>query len=188
MDTGLPDGRRGQVLAAALTLTLLAAAWFAVASPLIGWYGHRAEALAQRRVLLRHMRDVAALLPSLKQQQRGAHPTAALLSGQTDALAAAAMQSAVQAMAAAAGVDLASLETLPAEARGAYRQIGLRVSLSASWPALTALLHRARTGDPRMLVDDLAVRPVPMRQRSAATPVNASFTLLAFRRDTGGKR
>lgn len=186
MDTSLPDGRRGQILAVALTLTLLASLWLGGAAPLIGWYQQRAEEVAQRRLLLQHMQDVAALLPALERRSHGMHPTVSLLPGATDALAAAAMQSAVQAMAASAGVDLASMETLPAQAHGGYRQIGLRVSLSASWPALIALLRGAGSGQPRMLVDDLDVRPAPMRQRSAATPVNASFTLLAFRRGTSG--
>jgi general secretion pathway protein M len=183
MDTALPDGPRGQLLAAALTLTALAALWFGVAQPLIGWYRERNEELAQRRALLLHMQEAAATLPALQHASPAAeHPApSALLAGATDALAAAAMQNAAQAMAATVGVELASLETLPPEARGAYRRIGLRVSLSAPWPALIALLRSARSGQPHMLIDDLQVRTATFQGRSAASPVTASFTLLAFR-------
>lgn len=182
MNLALPDGPRGRALAAGLTLALVGALWFGVAAPLIGWYHDRAEELSQRRLLLAHMQALVQTLPDLERQPGGAHATpAALLPGTTDALAAAAMQSAVQAMAAASGAELASMETLPAEARGGYRRIGLRVSLSASWPVLVELLHTAGQQQPRMLVDDLLFRAPPIQVREAAAPVSASFTLLAFR-------
>jgi general secretion pathway protein M len=73
------------------------------------------------------------------------------------------------------------METLPAEARGGYRRIGLRVSMSAPWPVLIDLLRSAGQQQPRMLVDDVQFRAPPMQVREAAAPVSASFTLLAFR-------
>jgi general secretion pathway protein M len=187
MDTALPDGRRGQILATAITLTVLATLWFGVMSPMIGWYEDRADELSQRRALLSRMQAVAETLPTLEPRPDDARPAeSALLQGATDALAAATMQSAVQAMAGAAGLDLASMETLPAETRGNYRRIGLRVSLSASWPTLIALLRAAAQGQPHMLIDDLQVRATPLQARSADAPVNATFTLLAFRNAQAG--
>ncbi len=189
METALPEGRRGQFLAAALTLTVLASLWFGIIAPLIGWYDVRADELSQRRALLGRMQAVAETLPALERQPGNAQPAeTALLEGATDALAAAAMQSAVQAMANDAGVELRSAETLPAEARGAYRRIGLRVSLSAPWPVLIELLRAAGQGQPHMLVDDLQVRATPLQARDAGAPVSATFTLLAFRAaQAGGK-
>jgi hypothetical protein len=192
METALPEGLRGQMLAVALTLTVLAALWFGVALPLTGWYHDQTDALAQRRTLLGHMRQVVETLPALQHMPADAQPVAtALLPGATDALAAAAMQSSVQAIAASAGVELASMETLPAEARGAYRRIGLRISLTAPWPVLIELLRAAGHGQPRMLIDDLQLRSSPMQQQQehpGAIPVYASFTLLAFRAaPAGGK-
>lgn len=187
METALPDGPRGQLLAIALTLTLLAALWFGVAAPLIGWYQDRAQELAQRQTLLRHMQDLVATQPELEHARQAAPAAPAeLLQGATDALAAAAMQNAVQAMATTSGVELASMETLPVDARGAYRRIGLRVSLSAPWPALIGLLRQAGQGQPPMLVDDLQLRAVPMQTNAAAAPISANFTLLAFRAAAAG--
>jgi len=182
METALPDGPRGQILAAALTLTLLAALWFGVAAPLIAWYHDGAEELAQRRALLVHMQQAAETLPVLEHQSADARPApTALLPGATDALAAAAMQNAVQAMATAVGAELTSMETLPADTRGAYRRIELRVSLAAPWPVLIELLRAAGHAQPRMLIDDLQLHAAALQEHSAATPVSASFTLLAFR-------
>ncbi len=187
MDTRLPDGRRGQFLAVALTVTLLASLWFGIVSPLISGYRDGADELAQRQTLLRHMQSAVEALPALEHAPAAARPApAALLTGATDALAAAAMQSAVQTMASQAGVELASMETLPAEARGAYRRIGLRVSLTTSWPVLVELLRAADQGQPRMLVDDMQLHTVQMGERTATTSVGASFTLLAFRAAQAG--
>ncbi len=183
----LPEGRRGQILATALTLTVLAAAWLGVGKPLVDWYQSGADTLAQRQMLLRHMEALAQTLPTLERTPAAARPESTpLLSGATDALAAAAMQSAVQAMATRAGVELASMETLPAEARGGYRRIGLRVSLTAPWPVLVELLRTASQGEPRMLVDDVQLRVMRMPDNAVAMPISASFTLLAFRAASGG--
>lgn len=187
METALPEGRRGQILAIALTLTLLATLWFGLAAPVIGWYHERAQELAQRQSLLRHMQVLAETLPSLEHAPTaGQASPPALLPGTTDALAAAAMQNTVQAMATTVGVELTSMETLPAEARGRYRRIGLRVSLNAPWPVLIELVRAAGEGQPGMLVDDLQLRSAAVQTRTAATPVSASFTLLAFRAAQGG--
>lgn len=179
----LPEGRRGQILATALTLTVLAAAWLGVGKPLLDWYQSGADTLAQREMLLHHMQALAQTLESLEHRPAATRPEAMpLLPGTTDALAAAAMQSAVQGMATRAGVELASMETLPAESRGGYRRIGLRVSLTARWPVLVELLRTASQGEPRMLVDDVQLRVMPTPGNAAAAmPVGASFTLLAFR-------
>jgi general secretion pathway protein M len=187
MYAALPDGRRGQILAIALTVTALAALWLGIAAPLIDWYQANIEALTQRQALLRHMQALADTLPALEHSPAAVKPAApALLSGATDALAAAAMQSAVQAMAAHSGAELASMETLPAEPRGAYRRIGLRVSLTAPWPVVIELIRAAGQGQPRMLVDDVQLRVAPVQQgRGSATPIGANFTLLAFRAANG---
>jgi general secretion pathway protein M len=189
MDMTLPEGLRGRLLAATLTLTVLCAAWFAVAAPLIAWHQVGREELAQDRVLLLHMQEAAATLPVLERDRAASvrPATTTLLPGGTDAMAAAAMQGNVQAMAVAAGVSLASMETLPAEARGAYRRIGLRVAATAPWPVLVEFLRAASRGEPRMLIDDLVLHPQPSQDNATAVPISASLTLLAFRPASAGK-
>jgi len=181
----LPTGRRGQVLAVALLLLVLAAAWMAVASPLLEWHADRAEALQQRNLLARRMAQVAAGLPDLQRQAAAAAavgPVAAtLLGGSSDAVAGATLQQLIQDMAGRAGATLSSTEALPAEAVAAYRRIGVRVALSAPWAVLVQLLRAIGQASPQMLVDDLQIRGARQFGLTGEPPLEASFTVLGFR-------
>ncbi len=185
MIESLPTGRRGQALALALLLLVLAAAWLAVASPLLDWHTDRAEALQQRGLLARRMAQVAAGLPELQRQAAAAAaagPVAAtLLDGSTDAVAGANLQQLVQDMAGRAGATLSSTETLPAEAVADYRRIGVRVALSAPWAVLVQLLRAIEQASPQMLVDDLQIHGVRQFGVTGEPPLDASFTVLGFR-------
>jgi general secretion pathway protein M len=68
---------------------------------------------------------------------------------------------------------------LPAQSVGNYRRIGLHIALQAQWPVLVRLLQSVERANPRMLVDDLRLHGPPMQ--NAALPMDASFTVLAFR-------
>ena len=187
MDTALPEGRRGRLLALALTVSVLAALWVGCAQPLIDGHAARADTLDQQRALLQRMTALAATLPDLQRQSSGEQaPVAALLEGPSDAIAGAALQSSVQHMAARAGAELNSMEMLPAEQRGAYRRIGLRVAASAQWPVLIELLRSIEQDSPRMLTDDLQFRAPPVELRVASSPISAAFTVVAFRAGAAG--
>ncbi len=183
MAASLPDGRRGRVLAMALGLVLVASVWAAVVAPLAAWHANQAQWLAQRQALERRMAALAETLPSL--QARAAARTAkgpapsAVLQGETDAVAGAALQQLVQQMATGAGTSLSSIEVRPAEPVGGYRRIGLHVALGAPWPALVHLLQSIEAATPPMLVDDLRLHGPPLG--NAALPMDTSFTVLAFR-------
>lgn len=182
MEGALPEGRRGRLLALALTVTLLAALWAGCVLPLIEWHAAGADALAQRRALLQRMTALVATLPDLQRLSSGDHaPAAALVEGASDAIAGAALQSMVQRMATTAGAELSSMEMLPAEQTGVYRRIGLRVATTAQWPVLVELLRAIEQGAPRMLIDDLQLRAPPVELRPASAPISASFTIVAFR-------
>ena len=125
-------------------------------------------------------------LPELRDQARlattsGPAPGEATLDGASDAIAAAALQGRLQEMAARAGAPLSSAEALPGEAAGAWRRIGVRVSVSAPWPAVVRLLQAVGAASPRMLVDDLQLRAPPLLLRTGTRPMDAGFTVFAFR-------
>jgi hypothetical protein len=200
-DDLLPEGRRGQILALGLVVVLGAILWLGVAAPLIDFYDARQLDLANRRALLDHMAARVRELPALRRLARAgraaAGPDAALLAGDSDAIAAATLQGVIQDMATSAGATLSSEEVLPAVQLGGFRQIGLRIALTGRWPVLMQLLQEIDASDLRLLVDDLEFHAVYDAASgdgvSAAgasgghPPLAASFVVMAFRAGSGGR-
>lgn len=181
--TRLPTGPRGQILAVALTVVVLALAWLGGVAPALDWYAARAEYLDGQQALAARMAGIAASAPALQRQLArvgDAPPPRTVLDGATDAIAGAALQQAVQDMAAKAGVTVTSAEVLPAETVGSYRRIGLHVTASGGWPVIVALLEAVAQATPRMLVDDLTLRQGLALGPSESHPLQAAFTVIAF--------
>lgn len=184
MRNALPTGRPGRLLAAGITLIAIVLVWFAAAAPLLRLFAENAETLAQRRMLYSRMANLADRLPALQAQAAPAIVAPVqVIDGGTDAVAGAALQQNVQEMAVRAGATLSSTEALPAVPVPGYRRVGLRVSLNAPWPVLIRLLQAIEQSNPRMLVDDLQVHGVRMLTPPADPPLDAGFTILAFRAD-----
>jgi general secretion pathway protein M len=189
MHATLPTGRAGQWAALGLAVVALLVLWAAVAAPLASWYGDRAEALAGRGALAARMAGLAAELPALEraatQAADAGPPAGAMLDQPSDAVAGAALQQRVQDIATKAGATLSSAEALAAEAAGGYRRIRLRVSLTARWPVLVAVLQAlAGQTAPQMLVDDVQLRSAPVLLDRDDPPLDASFTVVALRAGT----
>jgi general secretion pathway protein M len=187
--TNLPEGRRGQAVALGLLIAAFGLFWAVLAAPLLGWYGARSDRLAERHIVLAHMARVSAALPSLRQAMAAVNasgpPSAALLEGNNDAIAGAALQGMVQDMATTAGATLASTEALPGEKQGKFRRIGLRVALSGTWPVLVAMLQAVEGSRVRLMVDDLqlhaTVHASPAASKASSASIEASFVVLGFR-------
>lgn len=189
-DGGLPDGRRGQCLAVALVVIVAALLWLGIASPLMTWYESRSIELASRVSLLDRMAERARELPALRRlaatSRTDAVPSDRLLTGDSDAIAAATLQGLIESMAQTAGSTLASEEVLPAVQQGSFRQISLRITLSGRWPVLISLLRAIDASELRLLVDDLefhaAADTDPGDVRTAAhAPLDASLVVTALR-------
>jgi general secretion pathway protein M len=183
MVSTLPDGRRGQILAAGLAVFVVLAIWLGVVSPALEFYATRADALEALR--LRSAREAALVetLPALRAeaQNTGSAPTRQVLTGTTDAIAGATLQEQVQTMAAAANAQLTSIETLPGEQIGAYRRIGVRLELSAQLGVVIDLLKSIEEAKPSMLVDDVRLTATPVGPMNAQLPLDCAFTVYAFR-------
>ena len=184
----LPEGRRGQLAAAGLLLLVIALAYVAVVSPLLGLYHDRSGHLADRQAYLDHALATVDGLPALRNAAAEAvrSPTGAggtFLAGDNDAMAGASLQGLLQDMAAAAGTTLVSEEVLPAEQQGRFRRISLRITLTADWPVLMALLQSVETSPYQLLIDDLQLHAASrMGPVTASTgPVETSFVVIGFR-------
>jgi general secretion pathway protein M len=162
----------------------LLAGWLTLASPLLAWHAERAAAVADRTVLAQRLERLAATLPALRlavQATDLSGNASSLLTGATDAIAGAALQGMVQEMALQVGATLTSIETLPASTVGLYRHIGLRLSLSVSWPVLILLMQAMEQARPRMIVDDLELQTSQMVIGVDQQLMTASLTVYAFR-------
>ena len=106
---------------------------------------------------------------------------ALLLQGDSDAIAG--CQSAIGAagLAAQSGTGLDSAALAPVQAQGPLRKLGLQVSLTANWPALIGFLAAIETASPRMIVGGLSLSNAGPPDAGGAPPVQASFTVSAFR-------
>ena len=189
MIAALPTGTAGRTLALALLAGVAAAAWFSAVDPLLDWYARRADALAHKQALLPRLEALAASLPEWRRAQAEAASRAgtrpSLLEGGTDAVAAAALQGKVQAMASQAGARVTSMEILAAEPRGPYRRIAVRVAMEGHLPELLELLRAIGDAAPRMLVDAVQLNGPNAQAHTDTPPIAASFTVLAFRAGTG---
>jgi general secretion pathway protein M len=189
MNATLPTGPSGRLLALGLLGAVLLAGWVGIAAPLAAWHAERAEAIDGRRMIAQRMEALAAVLPALQEAAaaRSADSGAAssLLEGGTDAVAGAALQGLLRDMATRVGASLNSIETLAAAPAGAYRRIGLRLSLSAPWPVLVQLLQAVEQARPRMVVDELELHNSQMQADTGEVMLNAAFTAYAFRGDAG---
>jgi len=180
----LPEGRRGAALALGVLAIALVLVWGGLIAPLAGWYHARAVALAQQRALAAHMAAVVATLPSMRAAARraGREPAVgALLSGGSDAIAAAALQGTVESIARNVGANLTSVAILPGEQAGEWRRIGLRVEAQGAFGVIIQLLNGVLRGAPPMLIDDLSLSRLSINDLLPLS-LEAGFTIYAFRR------
>ena len=186
------SGRPGQALAVGCLMLALALIWLGAIDPIWSWYADRQAMLEQREALLARMQGLAATLPALRaasanQRGDGAEAATAMMPGATDALAAAALQEAVQKMATAAGASLTAVETLPAAtAAEHWHKVSLRISLNAPWPVLIDLMHAVGQAPARIFVGDVHFHSPAVMAHPANLPIQASMVLYGFRSaDTG---
>jgi general secretion pathway protein M len=182
----LPSGRRGQLLAASLVLIALGGVYLLVVSPLLDLYSERATVLDNRRMLLPRLSAAADELPDLRAQVEQLRAAAGsrkiTLEGGSDAIAAAALQSRIEELAASVGATIGSTESLPAEVRSGYRRIGLRYVLSGPYETLVRFLAKLEAATPPLVIDNLHIHGALRRPGTpAATGLDAGLDVYGYR-------
>ena len=157
----LPTGRRGQLTALGVALVAVMALWMIVISPLIGFYSDRADRLEKQEAVLSRMERLVGQRQELREQAAGLGDEGPakgnLLDGSSIPVATAALQGMVQDIAGTSGATLASVESLPGETGNGYRRVGVKLSLSASWPVLIHFIQALQESDTPMAIDDLQI-------------------------------
>ena len=157
--SSLPEGITGKVAALGIAALAAAAIYLAVVSPLWAFYQAGSQALDLKREMLRRSENAVNDLPRLRalSKRLGASSRDAglLLSGSSDSVAAAQLQSALKDMVEAEGAKLTSATVLPSEIADGFRRVGVRVSFSGDLKLLTAVLQGIETSHPVMAVSGL---------------------------------
>ncbi len=180
----LPEGRAGQALALAISAALLALVGFGIIRPGLAWYRDLRARVTASRTLLAHERMLVANLPSLRRLATQGRPGAGrdtYLPGGSASIAGARLQGAVQSLAATHRIGLDSAELLPPVSLGGVERVRLRISMTASYPALIGFLDALGAASPRMLVNRLDLHATGVPAAGAALPLHASFTVSGFR-------
>ena len=100
------------------------------------------------------------------------------------AIAAAALQSRIEGLAASVGATIGSTESLPSEARSGYRRIGLRYVLSGTYETLVKFLAKLEAATPPLVIDNLHIHGVLRRPgpgAPAATALDAGLDVYGYR-------
>jgi general secretion pathway protein M len=175
------------LLALSILGLLIVAAYLIIVAPVLDLYSRRNATLADRQSLLPRLSVAAEQLPALRAALAEANTAASTrkiaLDGSSDAIAAASLQSHLEELAAAAGVEVGSSEGRAPENRGAYRRIGLRLAVSGEYEAIVKLLSAIETAAPPLILTNLqlhaALRP---RGEAASASIDAAFEVFGFRR------
>jgi len=173
-------------LALSLMLVALAGVYLLAVAPVIELYAGRAAVLENRRMLLPRLQAAADELPDLQARAEQLRTTAGSrkfsLEGASDAIAAAALQSRIEELAASVGATIGSTESLPAEARSGYRRIGLRYVLSGQYETLVKFLAKLEAATPPLVIDNLHIHGVLRRPGTpAASGLDAGLDVYGYR-------
>jgi hypothetical protein len=149
-----------------LVLYLLAVA------PYFAAYRSANDAVEESETLLLRYSKIARSRQSLQMQldQLITRQSASgiYLSGNTDALAAAALQDIVNKAIGSSGGTLRSVQILPAKADGDFKRVGVRVQMTSSIVQLARSLYALEAGKTVLFVDNLDVSNRRARRRRGA--------------------
>jgi hypothetical protein len=170
----------------ALALVALGGIYLLAAAPLLDLYAERQSTLADRRMLAPRLSAAEAELPALHarvdQLRAAARTRKVTLDGASDSIALANLQGRIEELATSAGAAIGSTESLPAEGRGAYRRIGLRLVLNGPYETMIKLLAAIETATPPLVADNLQIHGMLRRPGMPnATALDVGLDVYGFR-------
>ena len=162
----LRDSTSGKALALAIGVLVLGAAHFGVIAPLLSHYESTAQRLLERQELVRRYQNSARDLPRLRRTVAQRHDQSfdgdLLLTGSTDHVAAATLQSVLKVLVELEGARLTSAEMLPEETKDdVARRVGVRIAFSGPLKLLATVLEGIEMTRPVLFVGNLDIHTAP---------------------------
>lgn len=158
----LPEDMLGKILAVGLLALALAFIYAAGIRPLQQFYSARQEEIAEKRDRVQRLDRVAAELPNLRRTlatlRDSTRNTRFLLTGSSDTIAAADLQSKIKDVVSQAGAEMTSAESLPPVPRGEFRKVGIRAVVIGDLEMLAAILRSIQAAYPPLFIDEIAIR------------------------------
>jgi len=176
-------------LALGILVLLLASIGLFIIMPLVNGYASDSVVLAENNKLIERYRQQIARKPTLEaelqslsdlQQDSGYY-----LTGETEAVAAAALQDYFRALAGTSGAEVKSIQSLPAKTEEGLSRVALRVTLVATTDSFYRLLHSLEGGSPYIFVDHLELQ---MQRKSGGLGKIDESGRLSLRLDLFGFR
>jgi Type II secretion system (T2SS), protein M subtype b len=153
----LPQGPTGRALALAIGALGVAIFYFLVVSPILYFYDDQAQIVQQRAEMAQRFKVLARDLPDLRtadRKWRDQFGGELLLTGQSDAIASAAIQSMMKSTVEGAGARLTSAEILPERTEGEFRRVGIRVAFAGDLKLIASVLRNLETAHPVLFAGD----------------------------------
>lgn len=184
-----------RILALALALVVVLAFARLVVLPTWGAYLDNRDAIAQHREDIARYSRLATRMPELEAALRDLERSDALaryvLTHESAALAAAALQERVKTVVQRSGGDLTSTQVLPAEEEGqGFRRVTVNVRMAVSTPSLQEVFYELESTLPYLLVDEVVILSRASRRRRAVAPgtdmLDVRFNLSGFMRGAAG--
>jgi general secretion pathway protein M len=138
-------------------------------------------------MLAQRLEASAAALPQLQARlaelKAGASARDIALDGNSDAVAAANLQSRLEKLASSTGAAIGSSEAIPAESRGAFRRIGLRLAINGPYAAIVNLLGAIDNSTPPLVSSNLQIHAMvrPMAGDPGNARLDAAVEVYGFR-------
>jgi general secretion pathway protein M len=178
-----------RVIALLLLILLAALLVFSVALPVWDEYvsarGQAAEleaALVRMRTAARERSALEAELAKLKARRSAA----GLLSGGTDALAAAELQNRLKSTTESAAGEFRSVQILPPRDEGQFRRIAVRAEMKLRLGVLVHIVHQLEAGSPLLFLDNVDFRAEPSDRSKRGSEASEDDPVLNVGIDVSG--
>lgn len=181
----LPQGQRGQLVAVTLLLIVLFLFYKLAVAPLWQQYAGLREEIDEAAFDLQRYQRIADGLPALREQHQKLVEEQPLkpfvFNGKNRALAGAALQRHLQAIAGRNEGRVLSARTLKHEADGPMEAVILSARLQIPVDGLQKLVHELENGQPMIRIDQINISAIQSRGRQRAGMLDVRMTLSGLR-------